>query len=98
MARARAGLVANVVPAGMPAAAHRALSEIQDLGRYSSRSMSACPRRLAQDRNTATWQFSTRPAVPEYWRCTPALAVPYVEPAIMPHLPGRTGVAGGTVI
>jgi hypothetical protein len=22
--------------------------------------------------------------VPEYWRCTPALAVPYVEPAIMP--------------
>src|SRR5579875_159327 len=78
MARASLGLVANTVPSGMPAAAHRPLSAVQDRGRYSSRPVSACPRRLAQDRNTATWQFSTRPAVPEYWRCTPALAVPFL--------------------
>jgi hypothetical protein len=32
-----------------------------------------------------TWQFSTRPAVPEYWRCTPALALPYAETAVVPQ-------------
>jgi hypothetical protein len=28
-------------------------------------------------RNTPTWQFSVRPAVPEYCRCTPADRVPF---------------------
>jgi hypothetical protein len=41
MARASFGLVANAVLAGIPAAAHRALSEVQDLGRYNSWSISA---------------------------------------------------------
>ena len=39
--RASAGLVANAVPAGMPAAAHRAGSVVHERGRYSSRSISA---------------------------------------------------------
>ena len=43
MARASFGLVANTVPGGMPAAARRAGSAVQDPGRYSSRSISACP-------------------------------------------------------
>ncbi len=77
MAPASFGLVANTVVSGLPAAAHRAGAPVQDRGRYSSRSISACPDREAYDKNTATWQFSTRPAVPEYWRCTPALAVPF---------------------
>ena len=42
---ANAGLVANSVPAGTPAAAHRAGSSVQDCGRYRSRSINACPRR-----------------------------------------------------
>lgn len=25
------------------------------------------------------WQFSTRPAVPEYWRCTPADLLPVLR-------------------
>ena len=43
MRRASCGLVANAVPAGMPAAAHRAASAVHDFGRYSSRSISAWP-------------------------------------------------------
>ena len=43
MTRATFGLVANTVPAGMPAAAHRPGSLIHDFGTYSSRSISACP-------------------------------------------------------
>ena len=50
----------------------------QDLGSYNPRSIRACPAGEAPDKNTATWQFSTRPAVPEYWRCTPALALPFL--------------------
>jgi hypothetical protein len=34
------------------------------------------PAGLAQPRNTPIWRFSIRPAVPEYWRCTPADLVP----------------------
>jgi hypothetical protein len=30
----------------------------------------------------ATWAFSTRPAVPVYCRCTPAVAVPYDDPVV----------------
>jgi hypothetical protein len=28
-------------------------------------------------RNTATWAFSIRPAVPVYWRCTPTECTPF---------------------
>ena len=45
IASASAGLVANAVSPGMPAAAHRAGSLSHDSGRYSSRSISACPPR-----------------------------------------------------
>ncbi len=44
--------VANCTPAGTPTAAQRAGSWIQDLGRYSSRSISALPFLLAQP---GTW-------------------------------------------
>ena len=54
-----------------------ARSSAQDLGRYSSRSISACPCTEAYARNTPTWQFSVRPAVPEYCLCTPADRVPF---------------------
>lgn len=40
---ARAGLVANSVPAGMPAAAHQSRFSVQDAGRYSARSINAGP-------------------------------------------------------
>jgi hypothetical protein len=43
IASASAGLVANAVPSGMPAARHRSGSAVYDFGRYSSRSISACP-------------------------------------------------------
>ena len=71
------GLVANSASSGMPASRHRSGSSAQDCGRYSSRSISACPYREAYARNTPTWQFSVRPAVPEYCRCTPADRVPF---------------------
>jgi hypothetical protein len=44
IAVASAGLVANSTPSGIPAAAQRPGSEVQDRGRYSARSISACPR------------------------------------------------------
>ena len=40
---ASCGLVANAVFCGIPAAAQRSGSPVQDFGRYSSRSMRACP-------------------------------------------------------
>src|SRR6266540_1999754 len=44
---ARAGLVANPTWSGMPAARQRSGSAIQPRGRYSSRSITACPASLA---------------------------------------------------
>jgi hypothetical protein len=35
--------------------------------------------------NTPSWLFSTRPAVPEYCRCTPTDMIPYDERVVMPH-------------
>jgi hypothetical protein len=46
-------------------------------GQVRSRSIRACPAWLAYTRYTATWAFSTRPAV--YWRCTPTVAVPFLR-------------------
>ena len=54
--------------------------------RYHSRSINARPAGLAWARNTPSWQFSTRPAVPVYWRWTPTVWVPYDERAVMPAL------------
>jgi hypothetical protein len=59
---ASAGLVANAVPSGTPAARHRAGSDVQDRGRYSARPVNAAPAAAAQARYTATWAFSVRPA------------------------------------
>jgi hypothetical protein len=73
------GLVMNSTSSGMPAARHRPRSSAQDCGRYSSRSISACPYPEAYARNTPTWQFSVRPAVPEYCLCTPADRVHTVQ-------------------
>ena len=39
-----------------------------------------------QDKCTVLMPFATRPAHPMYWRFTPAVAWPYVEPAIMPRV------------
>jgi hypothetical protein len=61
----------------LTAARHRSGSAVQDWGTYSSRSISACPCREAYARNTPTWQFSVRPAVPEYCLWTPADRVPF---------------------
>lgn len=47
IACARAGLVANSRSTGAPAAAHRAGSAVHDRGRYSSRSIIACPAPVA---------------------------------------------------
>jgi hypothetical protein len=68
--------VVNPASAEMPAARHRRGSPVQDRGRDSSRSISACPNREASARNTPTWQFSVRPAVPQYRLRTPADPVP----------------------
>src|ERR1700741_5399117 len=61
-----------------PASAQRSWSSAQLRGRYRARSISACPRGAAYVRYTATWEFSTRPAVPLYWRCTPTLCTPFL--------------------
>src|SRR5215203_2219060 len=76
---ARAGLVANPTSSGTPAACKRSGSLVQDRGRYSSRSITACPASVAYTRYTATWAFSMRPAVPVYWRCTPTVPVPFLR-------------------
>ena len=75
---ASSGLVANPVSSGTPAWRQRSRSDVHDSGRYSSRSISARPPPgTAYARNTPSWQFSIRPAVPEYCRCTPADFVPF---------------------
>ena len=76
MACASAGLVANPTWAGTPAARMRSGSRVQSLGGYSSRSITPCPAGLAYTSKTATWAFSTRPAVPVYWRLTPPWRCP----------------------
>ena len=62
---------------GTPASPRRAGSRAHSWGRYSSRSRKARPWLLAYPRNTPIWQFSMRPAVPLYWRCTPTDLVPF---------------------
>jgi hypothetical protein len=47
---ARAGLVANPTWSGTPAARQRSASSVQERGRYSSRSITACPAWLAYTR------------------------------------------------
>jgi hypothetical protein len=42
-------------------------------------SIRARPCGEAQDKNTATWAFSIRPAVPQYWRWTATDSVPFEE-------------------
>src|SRR4029077_13179294 len=75
---ASVGLVAKpVLSSGVPASWHRCESSVHDLGRYRARSMRACPRGAASVRYTATWEFSMRPAVPLYWRCTPTECRPF---------------------
>jgi hypothetical protein len=59
-------LVVNSASAGIPAARHRPRSSVQDCGRYSSRPITACRTGEAYARNSPAWQFSVRPAVPEY--------------------------------
>ena len=48
-------------------------------GQYRSRSSKAWPSGLASPRNTPIWPFSTLPAVPIYWRATPAECSPFVR-------------------
>ena len=52
------------------------------------------PSRVAYPRNTPTWQFSIRPAVPEYWRATPPTSSPSSGTRSRPRparRPGRRG-------
>jgi hypothetical protein len=72
-------LVANPTWAGMPAAWQRSGSRVQPRGTYSSRSTTPCPAGLAYTSKTATWAFSTRPAVPVYWRWTPTVWAPFLR-------------------
>ena len=85
---ARAGLVANSTSSGTPAASRRSESSHQFLGRYSRRSINVCPAGAAYAKYTATWAFSTRLAVPVYWRSTPTVAVPFLT---SPDAASRTG-------
>ena len=81
---------------GIPASAHhRVVSWLRDLGRYSAQSSKACPRGAAYVRYTATWEFSTRPAVPLYWRCTPTLCTPIFPIAGFVDHQDRDSVAEG---
>jgi hypothetical protein len=77
--RASSVLVANTASSGTAASRQRSRSAIHDFGRYSSRSIRARPLLVAYAQNTPSWQFSTRPAVPEYCRCTPADLVPFLR-------------------
>lgn len=61
----------------MPASRHRGRSSVQAFGRYNSRSINARPAGEAYARNTPIWEFSIRPAVPEYCRATPAEVLPF---------------------
>ncbi len=61
------GLVANSMPCGMPAAAHRSASDVQEFGRYSSASTSTRPREVTTERNTPNWQLSIFLVAPVYW-------------------------------
>jgi len=80
MASASFGFVANATPPPIPAAAHRSRSSAHFLGMYSSRSISArAPPGAQYARNTPTWQFSTRPAVPVYCLATPADIRPFLR-------------------
>jgi hypothetical protein len=79
MTRASSGLVRNPTCLGTRAALQRSGSSVQLSGRYSSRSIIARPLGLAYAKNTPSWQLSTLPAVPEYWRCTPTEVVPFFK-------------------
>lgn len=60
------------------AAAGRHPAEVQDVGRWSSRSTRPLPERLVQAANTPIWQLSIFPEVPVYCRPTPAEVVPFL--------------------
>ncbi|MDJ0347066.1 hypothetical protein QMK19_39930 [Streptomyces sp. H10-C2] len=62
---------------GMCAARQRSRSWHHSLGRYSSRSSSACPAPVAQAAITPTWQGKTPPSVPVNCRATPAEDRPF---------------------
>src|SRR5438874_1963022 len=77
--RASRILVANSTSSGTPASSRRSASVAHSFGRYNARSSRARPLSVAYPRNTPTWQFSTRPAVPLYWRATPQDLVPFLR-------------------
>src|SRR5436305_5822436 len=61
IARAIAGLVRNGTSSGTLAARRRSASPAHASGRYSRRSIRACPLRLPYARKTPTWQFLDLP-------------------------------------
>ena len=87
------GLVWNPTSSGTRAARQRARSLVHALGSYSSRSMNARPLELAYARTTPSWQLSTLPAVPEYWRWTPTEVVPFFKKPGLVHHQHPTRVA-----
>src|SRR6185312_14511956 len=57
---------------------------------------------LATDRLTITWQFSTLPNSPQYWRATPAECTPFLALEVSSVIQKRTGpcasIAGSTAL
>lgn len=63
-------------------------------GQIQRRSISVQPPPAAQARKTPTWQFSVRPAVPEYCRCIPAERVPFFRKPVSSTMRGPRGRRG----
>ena len=76
---AGSGLVAKATSSPIPASRRRSRSSVHPFGRYSSRSNNVRPALVAYARDTPIYQFSIRPAVPEYCRATPADLVPFFK-------------------
>jgi hypothetical protein len=80
---ASTGLVANSTSSGIPAARHRPRFSVQEVSRYNSWSINARPAADELARNTPIWQFSIRPAVPEY-AAAPSRPGPFLqEPGVL---------------
>src|ERR1700722_9033508 len=102
------GLVAKPTWPGTCAARQRSRSPVHSFGRYSSRSMSACPAMVAHAAITPTWQGKTPPREPVNWRATPAdaravfggpRAALLCEPRPVHHQPPRaTRAQAGAVV
>ena len=86
-------LVRKTALSGTPASCRRPRSSAHTWGRYNSRSSNALPLAPAWARNTPTWQFSIRPAVPLYCRCTPTDLSPFLRNPVLVYHQNSVGIA-----